>query len=138
MFPRLWDFEGSWRLTRDISHADGATAQFAGRAEFLRDGPGLIYREQGMLTLGTGDAMRAERTYLWRKGTNGGLDVRFDDDRPFHQITQNAETAQHWCDPDTYDVAYGFTDWPNWDSTWLVKGPRKAYCMTSRYHRYTS
>ncbi|WP_338548398.1 DUF6314 family protein [Roseovarius phycicola] len=135
MFPRLQDFIGKWHITRQIAHADGATAQFEGQARFVPSGKELRYDESGTLRLATGQSMHAERAYVWAEGQDCTLEVYFDDGRPFHHIAPGAERAQHWCDPDTYQVYYDFADWPIWSSRWQVNGPRKNYCMTSHYRR---
>jgi hypothetical protein len=77
--------------------------------------------------------MEAERVYLWR-ASGAGIEVLFDDGRPFHRIDDSAEAA-HWCDPDQYDVTYEFGRWPKWSSRWRVLGPRKDYVMVSNYSR---
>ena len=129
----LWDFEGEWQITRRIEDAlSGQEGQFAGAASFVRDGSGLQYSEKGLLTLG-GASMEAERVYLWR-ALGAGIEVLFDDGRPFHRIDDSAEAA-HWCDPDQYDVTYEFGRWPKWSSRWRVLGPRKDYVMVSNYSR---
>jgi len=129
----LWDFEGEWQITRRIEDAlSGQEGQFAGAASFVRDVAGLQYSEKGLLTLG-GASMKAERVYLWR-ASGAGIEVLFDDGRPFHRIDDSAEAA-HWCDPDQYDVTYEFGRWPKWSSRWRVLGPRKDYVMVSNYSR---
>lgn len=129
--PELWDFEGTWQVSRRIEDAlSGQEGRFAGHARFERDGAGLRYAEKGVLELG-GAKMEAERVYLWR-ASGSGIEVLFDDGRPFHRIDDSAEAA-HWCDPDQYDVTYDFTTWPTWSSRWRVLGPRKDYVMVSTY-----
>jgi len=32
-----------------------------------------------------------------------------------------------------YHVAYDFSRWPEWQSEWRVKGPRKDAVITSRF-----
>ncbi|MGK7754529.1 MULTISPECIES: DUF6314 family protein [unclassified Roseovarius] len=132
LVPELAEFEGKWRLERDVVHAGAPPARFEGTASFMPDDGGLSYRETGVLTVAGQAPMRAERGYLWRVGVGGGIDVLFEDARFFHSITDSAE-ARHWCDPDMYHVAYDFTLWPEWTATWAVRGPRKAYRMVSRY-----
>lgn len=134
LVPELADFEGTWRLERDVVHEGAPPARFEGEARFVSGQGGLIYREAGLLTVAGQVPMRAERGYLWRAGKSGGIDVIFEDGRFFHSITSSAE-ARHWCDPDMYDVCYDFEDWPDWSATWQVRGPRKAYRMVSRYSR---
>ncbi len=130
-------FEGRWRLDRVIRQADGPEGRLKGHATFTRGGPGtLVCDEEGEMQLGTAPPLRATRRYLWRSG-GGGIEVSFDDNRPFHGFTLGvaAPTAIHICPPDRYEVAYDFADWPIWRATWTVEGPRKAYVMTSRYAR---
>lgn len=79
--------------------------------------------------------LKAERRYLWHP-VGAGFDIYFDDKRFFHRFDLDVSaTAAHWCDPDTYDVAYDLAGWPEWRSTWRVAGPRKDYMMTSTYRR---
>ena len=87
--PELWDFEGDWQVVRRIEDAlSGQEGRFTGVARFERDGVGLRYVERGVLELG-GASMEAERVYLWRSGSNG-IEVFFDDGRPFHTIDDSA------------------------------------------------
>lgn len=132
--PELADFEGMWRLERDVVHDGAAPAQFKGEARFTHGQGGLVYREMGVLEIPGQAPMRAERCYLWRARPEGCIDVLFEDGRYFHSIAGTAE-ARHWCDPDLYNVRYDFAAWPDWSATWHVQGPRKAYRMVSRYTR---
>lgn len=126
----LADFAGRWRITRQIAHADGQTATFAGEAAFSPTETGALeYVEDGVLQMQGGQQMHATRRYLW----TDGLVVLFDDGRPFHTVPAAGGAATHLCPPDTYHVAYDFADWPDWRATWDVSGPRKAYRMVSRY-----
>ncbi|MEL7117470.1 MAG: DUF6314 family protein, partial [Pseudomonadota bacterium] len=63
---KLADFEGRWRLVRDIVSADAPGGTFEGTAVWRDDGTGLAYAEEGMLTLEGHAPIRAERRYLWR------------------------------------------------------------------------
>jgi len=135
LFPRLQDFIGEWRVSRDIAHADGTTACFEGQAVFAPGSGILRYHEAGELRLGSGQEMHAERSYVWSEREDGALEVFFEDGRPFHQIIDGASKAEHWCDPDTYEVTYRFENWPDWSCRWQVRGPRKDYCMTTHYSR---
>ena len=112
----LWDSEGTWSIERRIDHADGPAARFDGQVGFSRRDGQLIYREEGVLTLDGQGPIKAERSYLWLDDGEGGVAVLFSDGRDFHQIdlTVTAPRDKHWCDPDTYDVEYGFGDWPDW------------------------
>ena len=134
---RFQDFEGVWRITRRIDDAlTGQSGLFTGQAVFEPNDEAFTYRETGTLQLGAGQPMHAERRYLWRK-SGQGVEVFFDDGRPFHfiDLTQPNPTANHDCPPDWYEVEYDFADWPRWRAIWRVRGPRKDYRMTSEYRR---
>lgn len=134
---RLRDFAGSWDLDRQIDDRRAGTwATFAGQAEFLAQDGGLRYHETGVLHLPGVAPIKAERIYHWH-GDGADVAVTFEDGRPFHTVSLSdpAPQARHWCDPDIYDVAYGFEDWPVWTSQWRVAGPRKDYVMISTYRR---
>jgi len=125
---QLADFEGQWQVERTIVQADGTRGRFVGTVRFTPQGPGtLAYREEGTITLGTGPALQAGRSYIWKEG----LHVLFDDGRPFHRIPAQGGTSIHICPPDTYKVGYDFSRWPEWTATWDVSGPRKSYRTVS-------
>lgn len=130
----LTDFLGHWSLDRHVTPFDGQPeATATGRARFEATDTGLIYRETLDLVIAGHAPVRAERSYLWR-AVEAAIAVDFSDGRPFHSFEPNGRSeAAHWCDPDQYDVAYDFEDWPDWTSTWRVKGPRKDYAMVTRY-----
>ena len=73
--PKLAAFEGDWRFSRKINHADGLQATVTGNARFVPDGSGLRYDEEGAMQLAGGAPLTARRSYLWRPG----LEVLFDD-----------------------------------------------------------
>lgn len=127
----LADFEGDWRLLREIVQADGGRASFAGVAVWRPDAQGLCYEERGLLQIPGQPAMQAERRYLWRED----LSVWFDDGRFFHKVPPEGGATGHWCDPDQYDVSYDFSEWPRFSQRWRVRGPRKDYEMLSQYRR---
>ncbi len=97
---------------------------------------GLSYFETGKLTLPGHAPFTAERRYRWCE-VDGLVSVEFEDGRFFHSFDATTPEAQHWCDPDTYQVRYMFDEWPVWTSTWRVSGPRKDYEMVSSYQRPT-
>ena len=132
----LADFEGQWRLERQIADALGPDAVFTGTARFSPDGAGLLLEEAGRLELTGQGGFQAERRYLWRQ-EGVGIAVLFEDGRDFHSFdpANGVAMAEHWCDPDTYRVRYDFTDWPVWHAEWRVTGPRKDYVMRSVYRR---
>ena len=128
---QLSDFEGHWALRKEICHAKGKPAQFAGQAVWTPEGDGLAYVETGKLTMADGAAFTAQRRYLWTPP----LTVHFDDGRFFHQVPPGGGAALHDCPPDTYRVTYDFKDWPRWSALWQVTGPRKDYVMRCDYTR---
>lgn len=134
---RFTDFQGEWRIEREIVEAGGATHRLTGTAQFSPDPEGLLYREDGVLVTDTGASFAASRVYHWREVSGGRVQVLFEDGRDFHtfDLTNSCPEDQHWCDPDQYRVSYDFSAWPNWQSVWTVSGPRKDYRMVTRYQR---
>ncbi|MCG6883337.1 MAG: DUF6314 family protein [Silicimonas sp.] len=122
-----------WQMEREIHHTAGAVNRMTGTCKFTRSGPRLLQDEEGWLETASG-RFRATRRYVWTE-SGGRLDVYFEDMRPFHSVPLNVATpgAVHLCDPDRYEVAYDFTAWPNWRSTWRVEGPRKDYRMETTF-----
>ena len=125
----LSDFEGAWQITRDIRPESGAPGRFEGRGVWTPDADGLAYVERGTLTMAGVASMHAERRYRW----GPDLSVYFDDGRVFHRVPAAGGETEHWCDPDRYKVIYDFFEWPKFEITWHVQGPRKAYTMISRH-----
>ncbi len=126
---RLEDFEGAWSFTREVVEAGGRIAQVTGRAVWSPKTEGLRYTETGEMRLPGQAPMRVERSYHWA----ADLGVFFADGRFFHHVPAEGGEAAHWCDPDQYDGCYDFGDWPIFTVTWRVRGPRKAYLMTTSY-----
>ncbi|MEM6579102.1 MAG: DUF6314 family protein [Pseudomonadota bacterium] len=135
MFESLWEFEGAWRLERTIVHRAGQRATLSGRAVLTRHGSGLLYHEQGMLHLEGQAPVMAERRYLWSAGQARMIEISFEDGGAFHTIDPERPQTHHHCAPDLYEVSYDFDKWPEWQSQWIVTGPRKSYRMTSIYQR---
>lgn len=129
-----FDFVGDWSIKRTIEDAkSNSTASFVGKAQIVEGHKEWVYSEQGELALATGAQFFAERKYFWHPNETG-FDVFFEDKRFFHSFELgSAAQAQHWCDPDQYEVAYEFQQWPIWKSTWQVTGPRKNYVMSSQF-----
>ncbi|WP_212525814.1 DUF6314 family protein [Actibacterium sp. MT2.3-13A] len=135
--PALADFEGRWRLEREIDDAKaGQRARFSGTATFTREAAGgLLCDEAGTLILPGQPPLAAARRYLWR-AEGGDIAVFFHDGRPFHLIAPGARPeAGHDCPPDLYQVRYDFRRWPEWRAEWRVSGRRKDYLMRSTYAR---
>ncbi|THH38273.1 trigger factor [Aliishimia ponticola] len=129
MSRQLADFEGTWRIMRQITHADAPDAQYEGTAHWTPDEAGLLYQENGILTVTGHPPMQTERRYLWR----APLDVYFEDGRFFHTVPPGGGETRHWCAPDDYRVTYRFAAWPRFETVWRVQGPAKDYTMVSRY-----
>jgi len=131
----LADLEGEWLLRRSIEDRKaGVSGRFDGRSVWRRDGAGLQQEETGLLHYGTAPPMQATRRYLWREDA-AGLCVLFEDGRPFHRLRAGAMRDRHLCAPDTYDVTYDLSDWPDWQQVWRVTGPRKDSVLRSRFSR---
>jgi hypothetical protein len=132
---RLADFTGLWTIEREIDDLRaGRRGWFRGRARFVPSGGGLAYREEGTLELDGAAPMAATRALLWR-GTEGGVEVCFEDGRFFHAFATGTRTpsAEHPCGPDLYRVRYDFRAWPVWRAEWQAQGPRKDYRLLSTY-----
>lgn len=132
------DFEGAWRIRREIADALSGPGRFVGQATLTRAGPDdMLYAEEGVLTLAQGGSFAAARQYHWTEEPGaGGVRVHFADGRFFHRFDLGTRAeAAHFCDPDQYDVTYDFTNWPRWSSSWRVTGPRKDYTMQSWFTR---
>jgi hypothetical protein len=150
----LADFTGIWRIERDIENAIGPDAQFSGQAHFTAlpapqlgqlnpQAPCLKLRETGEMTFADQPtSFAATRHYYWQEGPQNAaaqktIHVYYDDGRFFHHFDPQdlRATAHHDCPPDVYDVTYDFAHWPNWQAIWQVSGPKKSYCLRSRYFR---
>lgn len=135
--PTLDSFAGRWSLDRVIEDAGaGRAGRLAGEARFAPDGPGaLLYEERGELRMEGLAPLVAERRYLWRQVHSCRIEVFFEDGRPFHEIdlAQAMPSDTHLCAPDRYEMVYDLSAWPDWEWRTRVEGPRKAYCLTSRY-----
>ncbi|MCY1125446.1 DUF6314 family protein [Frigidibacter sp. RF13] len=134
---QLADFEGPWRIEREIEDSlGGKPGRFSGTAVFSADGALLRYRETGLLTYGDASPLHATREYIW-SADGAGIVVTHGDGQPFHRFDTADLTpeADHHCAPDLYHVRYDFTRWPDWRAEWAVSGPRKDYRMVSRYQR---
>ncbi|MCU1519115.1 MAG: hypothetical protein JWQ75_3836 [Pseudarthrobacter sp.] len=80
----------------------------------------------------------ASRDYLLKPAAQpDALDVFFADGRPFHRMsfTPDASQDNHWCDPDTYRVAYALAGPDRFSYTWDVHGPRKDLLLASTLTR---
>lgn len=130
---------GQWTVQRDLlDRAVGTRGTFSGVVRFIpTDDGGLAFREEGTMRWPsfTGPA---SREYLLRAaGGPDALDVFFPDGRPFHRMSFSPESNldQHWCDPDTYRVAYVYRGKDRFSYTWDVQGPNKDLLLTSHLVR---
>lgn len=133
---RLAAFAGDWIIERRIEDVRaGCAGRLDGAARFAAGPEGLLYSEEGLLTLGGGPGVTASRRYLWREAGGGAIEVRFEDGRFFHRFyaDEAAPGAVHDCPPDQYRVRYDFARWPRWTAEWRVRGPRKDYALVTRY-----
>ncbi len=83
----------------------------------------------------------ASREYLLKPADRpDALDVYFNDGRPFHRMSfaPEANLDRHWCDPDTYRVAYSCEGPDAFSYTWDVSGPRKDLLLSSALKRLGS
>jgi hypothetical protein len=130
---------GQWTIERDLlDRRDGTRGTFSGVVLFvLDDDGGLALREEGTMRWPTFTGP-ASREYLLRPAEQpDALDVYFPDGRPFHRMSfsPSANEDNHWCDPDTYRVAYTFEGPDRFSYTWDVTGPRKDLLLASRLAR---
>lgn len=142
---QISDFMGLWQLRRRIDdQRAGKAGSFEGTAEITPHTYGtstmpavFLYQETGVLHYGDHPPLNSTQRYLWRQDGDR-MAVLFSDGRPFHHfaLAGPAPSADHFCDPDQYDVDYGFADWPVWQAKWRVTGPRKDYYMRSSYQRF--
>jgi len=137
VFGRL---AGCWEIARRID----PEGTLEGTAVFAPDRTGgLIYREEGTLHLPGGFTAAAERRYLYRPRPEG-LAVYFAETPPrlFHAVALTAERrgwlrgrARHLCADDLYVSGYAFLPDGRFVVRHRVRGPRKAYRMTTWYRR---
>ena len=129
----VW-FCGRWQMVRIIENVpEGIIGEFWGECRFLPDGEGLTCREDGVLRF-RGVDYHSGRVSLWRFPGPGWVEVRYEDDRPFHDFGVEDPQAVHRCGADTYRVRYEFSP-DTWLSHWEVSGPAKDYMMSTRYRR---
>jgi hypothetical protein len=139
---RAGSVAGQWSVGRHLlDRSAGTHGTFTGVVRFaVTDDDGLVFREEGTMRWPTFTGP-ASREYLLRPAdTHDALDVFFADGRPFHRMsfTPDANLDQHWCDPDTYRVAYTYQGPDAFSYTWDVSGPRKDLLLTSVVQRLGS
>ncbi|KSU70496.1 hypothetical protein GA0061083_3849 [Pseudarthrobacter enclensis] len=130
---------GRWTVERDLlDRASGTRGTFSGVVLFTPtpDG-GLDLHEEGTMRWPTFTGP-ATRDYVLRSGSRPEeMAVFFPDGRPFHHMSFSPEANldNHWCDPDTYRVAYAFEGPDRFSYSWDVAGPRKDLLLTSHLTR---
>lgn len=139
----LKDFlQGMWSLERRVSdRRSGHEGRLSGEAAFTADGEGLLYREEGRLSIGDranpvyeGPALQAYR-YAFAGAARAA--VAFSDGRPFHDLDLRTGRWRccHLCAPDRYDGDFTALDANAWRVVWTVTGPRKDLVLDSTYRR---
>ena len=132
------DFLGVWQLNRHIDDRHGhQQGLFQGRAIFHENGPDqLDYIEEGQIQFGSGPVLTANRRYQWHF-MDTHIEVRFENGDAFHSFVAagQADGTEHPCGDDHYTVRYDFKNWPQWQATWQVTGPRKDYTSITQYRR---
>lgn len=131
---------GKWAVERHLlDRSAGTRGTFTGVVLFAQtDDDALILREEGTMRWPTFTGP-ASREYLLKPADRPDvLDVFFADGRPFHRMsfTPAANLDQHWCDPDTYRVAYTYESPDFFSYTWDVSGPRKDLLLSSVLKRH--
>ncbi|MET3141863.1 UNVERIFIED_ORG: hypothetical protein ABIB13_001565 [Arthrobacter sp. UYEF2] len=131
--------QGNWAVERLLlDRSAGTHGTFAGVVRFssTHDG-GLDFREEGTMRWPTFTGPASREYVLKPAARPDALDVFFADRRPFHRMSFRPEASQdrHWCDPDTYRVAYTYEGPDSFSYTWDVTGPRKDLLLTSALKR---
>jgi hypothetical protein len=133
---------GIWNLERRVlDRRAGQAGSLSGAAAFEPEGEGLLYREEGHLSIGgyDGPALQSYR-YAFPAAAKGNLAraaVHFSDGRFFHDLDLSAGAwrCMHLCDPDRYEGAFTALGPDEWRVVWTVAGPRKDLTLDSRYRR---
>ncbi|HYH77945.1 MAG TPA: DUF6314 family protein [Arthrobacter sp.] len=133
---------GQWTVERQLlDRAAGTRGTFSGVVHFLptNDG-GLSLREEGTIRWPTFTGPATREYVLRPAGRPDLMDVFFNDGRPFHRMsfTPEANLDNHWCDPDTYRVAYILEAPDRFSYTWDVSGPSKDLLLASELQRLGS
>jgi len=105
----------------------------------MHDG-GLTVREEGTMRWPTFTGPATREYLLKPAGRPDLMDVFFADGRPFHRMsfTPEANLDNHWCDPDTYRVAYTVEGPDRFSYSWDVSGPHKDLLLVSELKRLGS
>ena len=155
---------GLWQLSRTYTSRlpEYPSGPSTGTAEFIPRKASsqsrrieYLYSEKTLLTTSKGLQLQGTQQYIYQYDEpNDKLEVYFTKrdeaftlDYPFHQInllppsahSPWQATSNHFCTPDTYDVAYEFhfqgSNLNTFKISYEVKGPRKDYSMSTVYTR---
>jgi hypothetical protein len=133
---------GRWSVERQLlDRTAGTRGTFSGVVRFVStDDGGLAFREEGTMRWPTFTGPASREYLLYPAERMDAMDVFFPDRRPFHRMsfTPEASLDQHWCDPDTYRVAYSYEGPDAYSYTWEVSGPRKDLLLASALRRLGS
>jgi hypothetical protein len=133
---------GHWAVARQLlDRAAGTHGTFSGVVHFCpTDDGGLALREEGTMRWPTFTGPATREYFLRPAERPDVLDVFFADGRHFHRMSfrPEANLDNHWCDPDTYRVAYALEGQDRFRYTWDVSGPRKDLLLTSELKRLGS
>ena len=126
-----------WRLDRRVDdRRAGQRGSLSGEAVFTPEEDGLVYREEGRLSIGDheGPALQSYR-YAFPEAARAA--VHFSDGRFFHDLdlTSGAWACTHLCAPDRYEGAFTVLDADTWRVVWRGTGPRKDLVLDSSYRR---
>ncbi len=129
--------QGTWRLSRTMEdRRAGQRGRFDGQAVFAPQGEGLVYRERGLLRLGTFEDP-AERVYRYGFSAPARAEVAFEDGSRFHslELSEAGWRVEHRCRNDLYRGLFRLASPGAWEAVWLVTGPRKDHRLVTRYTR---
>jgi hypothetical protein len=130
---------GQWTVQRNLlDRTEGTRGTFSGVVRFVpTDDGGLALGEEGTMRWPTFTGPASRQYLLKTTARPDTLNVFFPDGRPFHRMSFAPESNldNHWCDPDTYQVAYVYEGGDRFSYTWDVQGPRKDLLLTSHLVR---
>ena len=139
-----FDLGGVWDADRVVhDRRQSARAAATGERRFIRiETARDEYDDVERLTVTLdGRAYAASQSYRWRVPVAGPIELWFADGRffvGFELETRRGRSRgrfRHDCGDDVYDGAITIWGRDDWRMSWVVKGPRKDYRMTTRYRR---
>ncbi|MEA5454157.1 DUF6314 family protein [Sinomonas sp. JGH33] len=136
---------GEWTVERTmLDRSSGERGSFSGVVVFKdADDGALLQHEEGTVRWGA-HVGPATRSYVWRPGPSPeAMDVFFPDGRFFHSVRlagpraagEPGSHAAHWCEPDTYRVAYVPVGPDELRYEWDVTGPAKDLLLSTTLRR---